>query len=97
MSKKINNDKSPLNKVKNNNVSKDNDVIVISLRYEDWVKGERVNSLTTYTKDENQFLKNIIYILNTLFPYVYKNWKIKELTIIAILLNKIMYLVNILN
>ncbi|ASD24608.1 conserved hypothetical protein [Ureaplasma parvum serovar 1 str. ATCC 27813] len=77
MSKKINNDKTPRNKVKNNNVSKDNDDIVISLRYENWVKGERVNSLTTYTKDKNQFLKNIIYILNTLFPYVYKNWKNK--------------------
>jgi len=57
MSKKINNNKTPRNKVKNNNVSKDNDDIVISLRYENWVKGERVNSLTTYTKDENQFLK----------------------------------------
>ena len=52
MSKKINNDKTPRNKVKNNNVSKDNDDIVISLRYENWVKGERVNSLTTYTKNE---------------------------------------------
>lgn len=48
--------------------------LVFSFDYPNWLKGIKTKDFSTFTKDKDEFLENIVYIFSELFPYVHANW-----------------------
>lgn len=72
--KRIRNNKRPKNNVKKIKTPLKKEELVISMSYKNWIKGYRGKDITTYTETEEEFVNNLMYIIYTLIPYVYKNW-----------------------
>ncbi|MFM9414116.1 hypothetical protein ACKQTC_07025 [Peptococcus simiae] len=76
-SNRIRNNKRPKNNVTKGKTplkKKEEEKLVISMSYKNWIKGYRGKDITTYTETKEEFVNNLMYIIYTLIPYVYENW-----------------------
>ncbi|MBG9986223.1 hypothetical protein HZY91_04870 [Facklamia sp. DSM 111018] len=74
MAKRVKNNKKPQKNIKLTKTPLHKQDVIISFSYPNWIKGFKIKDFTTFTKDENEFVNNFIYIMYELIPYVYENW-----------------------
>lgn len=58
--------------VKNNNQKEGTNGITFNFEYPNWLKGVRTKEFSNYLVDDNEFNKNIVYILHELIPIITK-------------------------
>ena len=79
MSKQRRNKKiSKVDNVPNNRIPKGNEKektkVSFSFEYSNWFRGEQTKCITTYLKDESEFCKKIVYVLQVIVTKVTNDW-----------------------
>jgi hypothetical protein len=72
--KRVKNNKRPKRNLPRKRTPLRKENLVISMSYKNWIKGYRGNGITTFTENQEEFVKNLVYIIYELIPYVYSHW-----------------------